>query len=94
MTTILDTSDSFSFSDHAGRPVIVTFADSVDDQEKIEHGLTDALPYHMQEQIPYMKKKYKTRNADRFGINHRKQSQAYKQKKLDDMLLKEIQGGY
>ena len=91
-TRILDTSDSFSFSDHSGKPCVVSFHDSVIDQELAEHALTDQLPYHMREHIPSMKKKYKTRNADKFGINHRKQSQAYKQKKLDDMLAKEIRG--
>lgn len=92
MTRILDTSDTFSFADHAGRPCVVSFDDNVIDQEIAEYGITDQLPYIYREHIPSMKKKYKTRNADRFGINHKKQTQAFKQKKLDDMLLKEIRG--
>ncbi len=95
MANLLDTSDSFSFSDHNGRPCVVSFHDNVKDQEIAEYALTDALPSYLRDNIKMTrrneKKQYKQK-ATRLHYRNKINSKAKENKSYDDMLLKEIRG--
>ena len=91
MVNLLDTSDTFTFTDHSGRPCVALFHDNVKDQEIAEYALTDALPSYLRDQVQKIhKKKYKAKTAKIHGEN--KNRAAYQRKQSDDILLKEIRG--